>query len=128
MANSFQAILYASLKFDTLGGNVTVTGISQKASRRQLLSSTLTMAFTVRSNNPAVTTSTVSLTLGDPMTVSAVGSSMALAAGSTVTATVPVITVVTPTPTTLPSAEPTFAVTTKVSQSVSQSLNWYIEL
>lgn len=46
MAATFQAAIYTALSLGSIGGNVTVTGFTQKSSRRQLLTPALTAAYT----------------------------------------------------------------------------------
>ena len=85
--------IYASLNMAAYGGSVNITGITQKTtSRRQLLAPTITVAYTVRMNNPAVTATTITNTLTSANTLTAVGGAMTLVTSSTVTAVAPTLT------------------------------------
>ncbi len=104
MAKTFQAAIYTSLNLGTLGGNVTVTGFTQKPTRRQLLSPTLTAAYTVRINNPLVKASDVTTTLKTSTLVASLGTAMAAATGTAVAASAPEVNNFSPTASPVKSA------------------------
>ena len=104
MAKTFQAAIYTSLNLGTLGGNVTVTGFTQKPTRRHLLSPTLTAAYTVRINNPLVKAADVTTTLKTSTLVASLGTAMTAATGTTVAASAPEVSNFSPTASPVKSA------------------------
>ena len=107
---AFSGAIYTALGMNQFGGSVNVTGATQKTTtRRQLLTPTVTLAYTVRMNNPAVTAAVITTALTSATTLSTVGTVMTAATGSTVTATTPALTTVTvaggPSPTASPSSK-----------------------
>ena len=93
---AMSSAIYLSLNMATYGGNVTITGLTQKTtSRRQLLAPTITVAYTVRINNPTVTAIAITTTLASPNTLSSLGGAMSLITLSPVTAAAPILTVTT---------------------------------
>ena len=91
MTNTLQTALYTSLNLAAVGGSANVTGFAQLTStRRQLLTPSISAAYTVRINNPTVTATAVTSLIGTATTSTTFTTALAVATGSTVTASAPV--------------------------------------